>query len=73
MSFDAPWKEAIREYFRDFCEFFFPAIARDIDWSCGFMFLIKSCFNSIPREKSADVRQIYLSKSVVAAAIQALF
>ena len=38
---DSVWKEAIKTYFREFMEFFFPEIAQDIDWQKGYEFLDK--------------------------------
>jgi hypothetical protein len=32
-DYDNPWKSFIELYFRDFLQFFFPAIESDIDWS----------------------------------------
>ena len=33
MSYGSAWKEGICRHFRDFCEFFFPAIAAEIYWT----------------------------------------
>ena len=41
MSQDSAWKEAIEAYFKEFMEFFFPEIARDIDFEKGYEFLDK--------------------------------
>jgi Domain of unknown function (DUF4351) len=38
---DSPWKSILREYFREAIEFFFPAVARVIDWSRPVEFLDK--------------------------------
>ncbi len=40
-DFDSPWKDLLDRWQRPFLEFFFPAIAADIDWSRGFEFLDK--------------------------------
>ncbi len=48
MSEDAAWKEALTHLFREFMEFFFPHIAADIDFSCGYKFLDKE-FQQIVR------------------------
>ena len=36
---DSAWKEAIETYFPDFIKFFFPNIAKDIDFEKGYEFL----------------------------------
>ena len=41
MSQDSVWKEAIETYFPEFMEFFFPEIAKDIDFEKGCEFLDK--------------------------------
>jgi hypothetical protein len=38
-DFDTPWKEGLEAYFQEFMEFFFPAIALEIDWERGVTFL----------------------------------
>jgi hypothetical protein len=38
-DFDTPWKEGLETYFQKFMEFFFPAIAAEIDWERGVTFL----------------------------------
>ncbi|RKT45896.1 cytosolic protein [Thiocapsa rosea] len=40
-DYDSPWKDLLDRWQRPFLEFFFPAIAADIDWSRGFEFLDK--------------------------------
>jgi hypothetical protein len=40
-EFDSPWKEALDRFFKDFIEFFFPAIYADIDWDRGYEVLDK--------------------------------
>ncbi len=41
MQQDSVWKEAIEIYFQEFMEFFFPEIAKDIDFEKGYEFLDK--------------------------------
>ena len=48
MSEDGAWKEVLTHLFREFMEFFFPRIAADIDFSCGYKFLDKE-FQQIVR------------------------
>ena len=48
MSEDAAWKEVLTHLFQEFMEFFFPHIAADIDFSCGYKFLDKE-FQQIVR------------------------
>jgi hypothetical protein len=38
---DAPWKKILRHYFPEAIEFFFPNIAKAIDWSQPVEFLNK--------------------------------
>ncbi len=38
---EAPWKEAIKEYFEEFLSFFFPCMAGQIDFEQGYEFLDK--------------------------------
>jgi len=38
---DSVWKEATETYFCDFLNFFFPEIAKDIDFEKGYDFLDK--------------------------------
>ncbi len=40
-DFDTPWKKIVKAYFKEFVHFFFPEIAREIDWSKGYEFLDK--------------------------------
>jgi hypothetical protein len=56
---ESPWKEAIREYFEEFMEFFFPDIHEEIDYELGYEFLDKE-FEKVVREqeigeKRADI------------------
>lgn len=38
-QYDTPWKEALEHYLPEFFAFFFPPIAREIDWARGYTFL----------------------------------
>jgi hypothetical protein len=40
-DYDSPWKEALEAYFTECLAFFFPEVARDIDWTRGYQFLDK--------------------------------
>ena len=40
-DYDSPWKTLLERYFPDFMAWFFPAIAADIDWARGHVFLDK--------------------------------
>ena len=40
-DFDTPWKKIVKAYFKEFVHFFFPEIARQIDWAKGYEFLDK--------------------------------
>jgi hypothetical protein len=40
-NYDSPWKEALEAYFTECLTFFFPKVARDIDWRQGYQFLDK--------------------------------
>ena len=50
MREDTAWKQVITSLFREFMEFFFPEIARDIDFSVPINFWTKnfSRFNKSP-------------------------
>jgi hypothetical protein len=48
-DFDSPWKIIIDQYFKDFMDFFYPAISKDIDWQKGFSPLDKE-LDQISRE-----------------------
>ncbi len=50
-DFDSPWKDALQRFLRQFLEFFFPAIAADIDWSRGYESLDKEFQQIIRRAK----------------------
>ncbi len=50
-DFDSPWKDALQHFLRPFLEFFFPAIAADIDWSRGYESLDKEFQQIIRRAK----------------------
>ncbi len=38
-DYDSPWKDILEAYFEDFFRFFFPEVARDVDWESGYEFL----------------------------------
>ncbi|NJM11632.1 MAG: hypothetical protein HC889_06900 [Synechococcaceae cyanobacterium SM1_2_3] len=40
-DYDSPWKTLLERYFPAFLEWFFPAVAADIDWKRGHEFLDK--------------------------------
>jgi hypothetical protein len=40
-DYDSPWKTLLEHYFQAFLEWFFPAVAADVDWGRGFEFLNK--------------------------------
>ncbi len=40
-DYDSPWKEILECYFQEFIAFFFPVIAKEIDWLRGYAFLDK--------------------------------
>jgi hypothetical protein len=40
-DYDSPWKEGMELYFKELMQFFFPGIAREIDWDKGYQFLDK--------------------------------
>lgn len=40
-DYDSPWKNALEAYFEECIHFFFPAIAREVDWKRGYLFLEK--------------------------------
>ncbi len=61
MSEDAAWKEVLTHLFQEFMEFFFPQIALDIDFSCGYKFLDKE-FQQIVR--GADTGRRIVDKLV---------
>src|SRR5882724_2693891 len=50
-DFDSPWKDALQRYLRQFLEFFFPAIAADIDWQRGYEGLDKEFQQIVRRAK----------------------
>ena len=58
-DYDSPWKEGVEIYFKEFMEFFFPAIASEIDWHKGYQFLDKE-FQSIVRD--AEIGRRYADK-----------
>ena len=48
-DYDHPWKDILTRYFPDFLEFFFPHIAKDVDWSKGYQFLDKELEQIAPK------------------------
>ncbi|MFW6373015.1 MAG: hypothetical protein ACOC3W_04880 [Thermodesulfobacteriota bacterium] len=54
-DYDSRWKEILSAYFREFMEFFFPHIAREIDWSRGYELLDKE-LRQITRESEVGFR-----------------
>ena len=40
-EFDSPWKDILEAYFKDFIQFFFPAVHTLVDWGAGHEFLDK--------------------------------
>jgi hypothetical protein len=45
---DAPWKKVLRQYFREAMEFFFPDIAKVVDWTEPIEFLDKEFMKIAP-------------------------
>lgn len=45
---DAPWKKVLRQYFREATEFFFPEIAKVVDWTKSIEFLDKEFLKIAP-------------------------
>lgn len=54
-QYDSPWKEILNLYFQEFMEFFFPDIAKEIDWSRGYEMLDKE-LRQITRESEVGFR-----------------
>ena len=40
-DYDSPWKNALEAYFKECIHFFFPAMAEEVDWEKGYLFLEK--------------------------------
>lgn len=40
-DYDSPWKTLLENHFQAFLEWFFPAVAADVNWARGFEFLDK--------------------------------
>jgi len=38
-DYDSPWKNALEAYFKECLHFFFPAMAEEVDWERGYLFL----------------------------------
>jgi hypothetical protein len=60
-DYDNPWKSMIELYFRDFLQFFFPAIEADIDWSKPIRFLDKELQKVV---RDAEIPKRYADKLV---------
>ena len=60
-DYDSPWKTLLEHYFQAFLEWFFPAMAADIDWSRGHAFLDKE-LQKVARQ--AKARRRYADKLV---------
>ena len=57
-DYDSPWKEGMEIYFKELMEFFFPAIASEIDWNKGYEFLDKE-FQSIVRDAEIPCQETH--------------
>lgn len=55
-DYDSPWKDTLQRYLRQFLDFFFPAIAADIDWSRG--------YDSLDKEFQQIARRAKVGKSL---------
>ena len=55
-QYDNPWKDILNRYFPDCLEFFFPEIARQIDWSKGYEFLDKELEQIAPKSSITHAR-----------------
>ncbi len=40
-DYDSPWKIALEAYFEECVHFFFPDMAKEVDWTRGYVFLEK--------------------------------
>ena len=58
---DSPWKEIIEKFFKEFLQFFFPKIYKDIDFSRGYEFLDKELFRIV---KDSNIGKRYADKLV---------
>jgi len=56
---DEMWKEAIEKFFKEFCFFFFPDFAHNIDFEKGYEFLNDELLKLVP--ESADTKR-YIDK-----------
>ena len=52
MSYDNPWKVAVRTYLRPFLAYFFPTIEDDIDWTREPQFLDKELLQILPESET---------------------
>jgi hypothetical protein len=51
---DSPWKKILRQYFQQAMEFFFPEIAKVIDWTKPIEFLDKEFTKIAPNAKTGS-------------------
>ena len=56
-DFDSPWKDIMTKYFKQFMEFFFPAVAEEVDWQRGYTSLDKE-LRQIAREAEIGARLV---------------
>ena len=54
-TYDAPWKGALAAYFREFMDFYFPDMGKDIDWSRPPVFLDKE-LRQVTRDAALGTR-----------------
>ncbi|MGE0494271.1 MAG: transposase [Vulcanimicrobiota bacterium] len=55
-AYDSPWKDALVDFFQPFLEFFFPAIAAQLDWSAPVVSLDKE-LSAVTRQARAGPRR----------------
>jgi len=60
-DYDSPWKEALEQYFRDFCEFYFPVVHAGIAWERGYEFLDKELQQVV---RDAELGRRYADKLI---------
>ena len=53
-DYDGPWKEALRQLFRQFLQLLFPHIHDAINWARGVDFLEKELLELIPDETTRE-------------------
>jgi flagellar biosynthesis/type III secretory pathway protein FliH len=59
-SYDSPWKEALKHFFPDFLDFFFPDAHSGIDWRLGYEFLDKE-LQQIVRDAKLGRRTVVMA------------